>query len=488
MPDPQEPLDAGVAEANARLRERITRESDDLTSDRVMNILFPSISAADADRWTEEAEQDRARDAENRILIASLDEGTARPFLQSATEATGAIPAVAHLFTIAETAQIIGESYHTTRNKALRGDFGTILRGDHDNPNPAPTYIQREGLLQYLYDEIVETREKHNDLLQRQAEMGGAYVSPSAFHERAIVDERHDEEDYDTTDETANLAQAFENVSQAFTALLADRGAERDRMNAVVEQLTSLRHSVERIQSVPSSEQVARYMNQIDNRLRHMEERQQQQHAAEPRLHIPVTANAGTAASPFNTVPRYDFPAFRERVTSPATSAPPPSTAPPESVHPPVESAATPAVASVTLIPDDRPDQIVIVAPRSGIHDRRDRRPFRTRQAISVGELVVVENGDIRPVTAGDPIQQVAGVVLEVRDARPDASEVQRAQGFGMNWNSTREILHPFRGTTFRMSCDQTGHPSIPEGSHATIVHFDADVITRRTSILWRAS
>lgn len=180
-----------------------------------------------------------------------------RTLYDSPTHATGAIPPSARLFTIREIAEIISKSYHTTRNMALRGDFGEILRSDARDENGeylhTVAYVQRDGLLAYLNQETEKHIERATALRVAHDQLCGIIDNNAAhlreYHtqtearvERIQID---DDDEIDVTDERANLAQAFQNIADAFTDLTQSFNAMYDEMHTLTENDRGTLHAME---------------------------------------------------------------------------------------------------------------------------------------------------------------------------------------------------------------------------------------------------
>lgn len=103
------------------------------------------------------------------------------------------------LLTIREVAEIIGKSYHTTRNLALRRAFGDL----------EDDYITRNGLIAYTVEQADAAGEMRDHFLTIERTLTGR--PETSDH---IVD------DDDVTDEMANIGQAFQNVANAFESMV----------------------------------------------------------------------------------------------------------------------------------------------------------------------------------------------------------------------------------------------------------------------------
>jgi hypothetical protein len=471
------------------------------------------------------------------VTIEITEGGDGRTIHESATYATGAIPAVAHLFTLRETAEIISKSYHTTRNMALRGAFGALLRNTDDDDT---AYVHRRGLLEYLRLEM----EKHIDeavsfrvTRARLTDPAVDQIVDPEIEARSAVERQVFDDDgnpiLDTIDEQTNLAQAFENVAQAFSALnvsfdgmhdefdearrhsetrdldivqrinrLDNRSVAATEISNIHSAILEIRHTLVSMNRANEREtpNFRAYVNvidiQYDENVRkfHLRDRtvatrifdieaddiyltdNAMEEIMRRRSALSWTSSGGT----FQEIPPHllstSQPAFGHRRS--------------ESTPTPFPDASLP-----TVIANDRPDRIVTVRVNSslaGVDDPVLLTEFRTRLALSQGQPVYVdETGDIRPVTREMDLIPL-GVVSRIRDAIPDASEqIQPVQRLEMLANDRVEILHPYRNLTCVVTTNQTGVPTFADTAHFVLVGFDIVVDERehrRVSIQWRAS
>lgn len=139
------------------------------------------------------------------------------------------------LLTIRDVAQIIGESYHTTRNMALRGDFGEIVRS---LMNGATTFVSRDGVQSYFRTAIADAAATLEQLTDRYDDLTGEVG--------ADPDDQTDLDD-DVTDDMHQMSEAFQNVANAFEAMQATldllRDEQRGRDETFIERVNRLENS-----------------------------------------------------------------------------------------------------------------------------------------------------------------------------------------------------------------------------------------------------
>lgn len=373
-------------------------------------------------------------------------------------------------FTFRETAEIIRKSYHVTRNLALSGAFGALIGGDEGFESAR--FVDREGLRRFLQREATEKGAEYNNVLVALGNLDGV-----PFEDINLPAIR------DVTDETANFAQAVQNIASAFEALAETTTRHHteteDAINAATEtndqQYGALRTLVEGLRaSISTSEQVGDIRNEL-SRLR----------AEMGHIRAIVSGPLPRRSGEFDAINAmgYSAGASAPTIAPPAASSyiRPPRPSPGESA--PVREPAAP-----TQIETTRPDQIVTIA------NGRTTVDHRTRNAMRVGDLVVLDAYGVHPARAGDPATAQVGIVTTIRDALPHASEViQPVMELTMRFSDRREILHPTRNETCVVTTNRSGVPAWETANdHFQMISWrtvhDPTGGSGRTMIHWRPS
>jgi hypothetical protein len=357
-------------------------------------------------------------------------------------------------FSLREVAEMLGVSYHTARNKALRGEFASILHNDDGN-----IFIERHALVSYLSTALEIAREEYNKIDSQLGDLVDVAGAPIGVPDMI-----------DVTDENANFAQAVQNIANAFDALAETTTRHHTETEEAISEATAQNDT----EYSELRERLTRLEQNLANMMRD--------------LRIEMTRMLSVVTGPLPSTAYLTV-----NAGAPETVALPPRMSPPAYGRAQLEQAIArapvaptrPPMSAVNTIGDDRPDQIVTV--------RRDLSnvEHRTRNAINVGDHLVLDVHGLHPARPGDPLSNAVGVATAVRDAIPDAAEtIQPIQTLTMGFSDRREILHPWRNDTCVLTTDRSGQPAFEPTQYFRMESWRTTHeigVLGQTTIHWRA-